>query len=126
MGKNGGGKPADSILTLEEALMRFKRRRGEVGARAVGERESASTVDHVDFSDAAERKSEGRATSYLSMEDSASVLAHRDEASAGMPASAEIVAVIDGIPRTLEELERLAAAEQAYDAGFSGGGAGER
>jgi hypothetical protein len=35
-----------------------------------------------------------------------------------MPASEEIVAVIDGIPRTLEELERLAAAEQAYDLDF--------
>ena len=118
MAKNGGGKPADSILTLEEALMRFKRRRSEVGARAAGETESASKVHHVDFSDAAERKSEGRATSYLSPADSASVFAHRDEASAGMPASAEIVAVIDGIPRTLEELERLAAAEQAYDLDF--------
>ncbi|MGB9382040.1 PDZ domain-containing protein [Candidatus Binatus sp.] len=115
MGKNGGGKPADIILTLEEALMRFKRRQGEVGARAVGESESASEVHHVDFSDAAEPQSEGRATSYLSAADSASVLAHHDEASAGMPASEEIVAVIDGIPRTLDELERLAAAEQAYE-----------
>ena len=31
MGKNGGGKPADTILTLEDALMRFKRQRGEAG-----------------------------------------------------------------------------------------------
>ena len=35
-----------------------------------------------------------------------------------MPASEEIVAVIDGIPRTLDELERLAAAEQAYEQDF--------
>ena len=31
MGKNGGGKPTETILTLEEALMRFKRKREEAG-----------------------------------------------------------------------------------------------
>ena len=33
--------------------------------------------------------------------------------------ASDIVAVIDGIPRTMEELERLAAAEKAYDQDFS-------
>ncbi len=35
-----------------------------------------------------------------------------------MSASEEFVAVIDGIPRTLEELEQLAAAEKAYEQDF--------
>ena len=35
-----------------------------------------------------------------------------------MPAGEDIVAVIEGIPRTLEELEQIAAAEQAYEQDF--------
>ncbi len=118
MGKNGGGKPADTILTLEEALMRFKRQRGEAGAEARVEGGSESNVHHVDFSAAAQREGEGKATGYLDAEDIASVSAHRDDANAEMSADSDIVAVIDGIPRTMEELERLAAAEKAYDQDF--------
>jgi PDZ domain/BON domain len=117
MGKNGG-KPTDTILTLEEALMRFKRKREAAGAQ-IKETEPESNVHHVDFSAAVERPGEGKATGELGRADfSASDFARRDEANAGMPASNDIVAVIDGIPRTLEELERLAAAEQAYDQDF--------
>ena len=47
MGKNGGGKPTDSILTLEEALMRFKRKRGEAGVEARGEADRSPDVHHV-------------------------------------------------------------------------------
>ena len=118
MGKNGGGKPADTILTLEEALMRFKRQRGEAGAEARVEGGSESNVHHVDFSAAAKREGEGKATGYLDAEDIASVSAQRDDANAEMSADSDIVAVIDGIPRTMEELERLAAAEKAYDQDF--------
>ena len=49
---------------------------------------------------------------------SASVSAQHDESNAGTPADKDIVAVIDGIPRTLDELERIAAAEKAYDQDF--------
>jgi PDZ domain/BON domain len=117
MGKNGGGKPADTILTLEEALMRFKRQRGEAGAETRVEGGSESNVHHVDFSAAAKREGEGKATGYLDAEDIASVSDQHDEANAEMSAS-DIVAVIDGIPRTMEELEQLAAAEKAYDQDF--------
>ena len=41
-----------------------------------------------------------------------------DEASAEMSASEDFVAVIDGIPRTLEQLEQLLMAEQAYEQDF--------
>jgi hypothetical protein len=118
MGKNGGGKPADTILTLEEALMRFKRQRGEAGAEARVEGGSESNVHHVDFSAAAQHEGEGKATGYLDAEDIASVSDQRDDANAEMSADSDIVAVIDGIPRTMEELERLAAAEKAYDQDF--------
>lgn len=120
MGKNGGGKPADTILTLEEALMRFKGQRSEAGAEARVEGGSESKVNQVDFSAAAKREGEGKATGYLDAEDIASVSAQRDDANAEMSANEDIVAVIDGIPRTMEELERLAAAEKAYDQDFPG------
>ncbi len=125
MGKNGGTS-ADTILTLEEALMRFKRKR-EAGSEAKGESGSESNVHHADFSATAERASEGTTEGGLqtategdlkTAEDSASVSAQRDDASAGTPATEDIVVVIDGIPRTLEQLEHLAAAEEAYEHDF--------
>ena len=105
MGKNRGGKPADTILTLEEALMRFKGQRGEAGAEMRVDGGSESNVHHVDFSAAAKREGEGKATGYLEAEDIASVSDQHDEANAEMSAS-DIVAVIDGIPRTLDDLEK--------------------
>jgi len=121
MGKNGGGKPTDAILTLEEALMRFKRKREEAGASIGVETVSASTAHHSGGSVTVHREGAGKATTYLeSAEESASVSDERDDsnANAEMSASEDIVAVIEGIPRTLAELERLAAAEKAYDLDF--------
>ena len=121
MGKNGGGQP-DAILTLEEALMRFKRERSGVGAQTIGEGVSASNLQEVYSSDAVERETERRATkatSYLDPADhNASVSDQHDEANAEMSADDDIVAVIDGIPRTLARLEQLAAAEKAYEQDF--------
>jgi PDZ domain-containing protein/BON domain-containing protein len=124
MGKNGGTS-ADAILTLEEALMHFKRKK-EAGAEAKGESESG--VHPADSSATAEGASEGTFEGGLqtaaegdlnTAEDSASFTAQRDEAGAGTPAVEDIVAVIGGIPRTLEQLEQLAAAEEAYQHDFS-------
>ncbi len=124
MGKNGGG-PTDTILTLEEALRRFKRKRGEggaetrVGAEISTEAVPGSNVHHADFSATAKRESGAAAISDLKQADeSASVFAQRDEMNAGVPACNDIVAVIDGIPRTFEQLEQLAAADRAYDEDF--------
>jgi hypothetical protein len=125
MGKNGG-TTADAILTLEEALMHFKRKR-KAGVGAKDERGSESDVHPADSSATAEQASEGTTEGGLQMaaegdlntaEDSASVFAQRDAASAGTPAAEDIVAVIEGIPRTLEQLEQLAAAEEAYHHDF--------
>ncbi len=119
MGKNGGGQP-DAILTLEEALMRFKRTRSDAGAQTTGL--SGLSVQDVASSSMVEREIEStatKATSYLDPADySASVSDQHDGANAEMSADDDIVAVIDGIPRTLAELERLAAAEKAYDQDF--------
>jgi PDZ domain/BON domain len=126
MGKNGG-KPTDTILTLEEALKHFKRMRDEAGAESRAETASDSNVHHVDFSARAEPENEETTTGDFEPADDnpgASVSAQRDDlsagtpADAGMPADNDFVAVIEGVPRTFEELERLAAAEKAYDEDF--------
>jgi hypothetical protein len=118
MGKNGGDMSTDTVLTLEEALMRFKRKR-EGGSEGRGEGGLESNVHHADFSGAVGRETKG--TTELDLEtayESASVSAQRDEANAEMSASDDIVAMIEGIPRTLAELERIAAAEKAYAEDF--------
>jgi len=121
MGKNGGGKPTD-FLTLEEALMRFKRKRDEAGAQAWGETGTESSVHHASGSGTIEREGgEDTAAGDLKQaDDSASVSDERDDsiANAEMSAGGDLVAVIEGIPRTFEEIERLAAAEKAYDLDF--------
>lgn len=48
MGKNGG-EPTDTILTLEEALKRFKRKRSEEVAESRVESAAGSNVLHADF-----------------------------------------------------------------------------
>jgi PDZ domain/BON domain len=119
MGKNGGGKPTEAILTLEEALMRFKRKRDEAGGQTRSETVSEGNVHYINFSATVEHEHKAKATTYLeSAFESASVSAQHDESNAGTPAEKDIVAVIDGIPRTLDDLERLAAAEKAYDQDF--------
>jgi len=122
MGKNGGAQPTDTILTLEEALMRFKHERSDAGGQTMGEGVSESNLQEVHSSGTVEQETEPRATkatSYLDPADySASVSDQHDEANAEMSANDDIVAVIDGIPRTLAELERLAAAENAYQQDF--------
>jgi PDZ domain/BON domain len=121
MGKNGG-EPTDTILTLEEALKRFKRKRSEEVAQTADEGVAGSNVLHADLDDfSATVRTEGERAAVTGVEagdDSVSVSAHRDETNAGMPASEDFVAMIEGIPRTLEQLEQLAAAEKAYAQDF--------
>ncbi len=113
MGKNGG-KPTDSILTLEEALRRFARKRSEAGFGTKDETATSSNVRYADFSATVKREGEETAESNLeSADDSASASAQRDD-NAVKPAGEDVVAMIAGVPRTLEELEQIAAAEKAY------------
>jgi len=114
MGKNGH-KPQD-ILTLEEALIRFKRKRDEARAHAHtnGKTHHDSNVRYGDFS--ATVKREGAETSVTESkppENSASAQAQRHDANAADPAGEDVVAVIGGISRTLAELEHLATTDLA-------------
>src|SRR3984957_16723194 len=119
MGKNGGGKPTEAILTLEEALMLFKRKKDEAGEQTRVETVFEGNVHYVNFSPTVEEEPKGKGEGYLeSVFESASVSAQHDEPNAETLADEDIVAVIDGIPRTLAELERIAAAEKAYDQDF--------
>src|SRR5271156_5741548 len=118
MSKNGGSKPTETILTLEEALMRFKRKREEAGELR-SETVAEGDVQYVDFSATAEREDERTVIGDLeSADESASVSAQRDEANAEFSANSDFGAVIDGIPRTFEDLDRIAAAEKAYQQDF--------
>ena len=117
MGKNGG-KANDTILTLEEALIRFKRKR-ETGVEVPGEGLSASGIQLVNLD--APVADESRETEPMDLETvmaNASISAQREESAATMKSLDDVVAVIEGIPRTMEELELMAAAEEAYRADF--------
>jgi hypothetical protein len=121
MGKNGG-EPIDTILTLEEALSRFKRKRGGVGEEGMGEPPEGSGVDCAEVSATVqpEGKVTAAATSELTaIEASANASIQRDEANAEMSASEDFVAVIDGVPRTLDQLEQLLMAEQPSEQDFT-------
>jgi len=110
---NNGGKPTGTILTLEEALRRFARKRSEGGSETHDETAPGSNIRYADFSATVKREGEGTAGGDPKpADDSAS--AQSDEANARMPAGEDIIALIEGIPRTLEELEQMAAAEETY------------
>jgi hypothetical protein len=121
MGKNGG-QPQDTILTLEEALKRFARKRIESAeAKNASAQDSApgAKVHYADFS--ASLKSEeavgiGREDPPGDIAPDAPAASDAAEASSESPE--DIVAVIDGVPRTLEDLERLAAADNAFREDF--------
>jgi len=125
MGKNGG-QPQDTILTLEEALKRFARKRVEnAEARAASAHPSAATakVHYADFSPSLKHEEDvgvGREHPPGDAVVDAPVIAPAmvDAAAASSESTADIVAVIDGVPRTLEDLERLAAADKAFHEDF--------
>jgi PDZ domain/BON domain len=118
MGKNGG-EPTDTILTLEEALKQFKRKITEVGVERKDEIETGANVHGADSPAATKLAGGESAVSELgSADQGASASDQRDDAGAEILASNDIVAVIDGIPRTMEQLEQLAAADKAYAADF--------
>jgi len=120
MGKNGG-EPTDTILTLEEALSRFKRKRSGVGEESRGEPPEGSSVHDAGVSTAVQSESKvtpGATSELTAAEAIANACVQHDEASAEMSASEDFVAVIDGVPRTLDQLEQLLMAEQAYEQDF--------
>lgn len=120
MGKNGG-KPHDTILTLEEALKRFARKRLETSAETKDPTVQASKVRYADFSPSIKREEEvGVGREHPPGADIPDAPAVLDAAKGDSESASDIVALIDGVPRTLEDLERLAAADKAFRADFPG------
>jgi hypothetical protein len=143
MGKNGG-RPQDTILTLEEALKRFARKRIENADTKIAAAPASAPVSKVryaDFSTSVKREEDvglagadaapAQLASAASVAPVASVKSGPLDAGkpafktgpldAGKPAlesMGDIVAVIDGVPRTLEDLERLEAADKAFQEDF--------
>src|SRR5579863_6569255 len=130
MGKNGG-KPQDTILTLEEALKRFVRKRVDPAenkdAPVQGSQASSQTsskVRYADFSGSSEREQENPEETAVAAAEHPRVPAVSKpttelNALIGESGSADdVVAIIDGVPRTFEELERLAAADEAFREDF--------
>src|SRR5260370_2575933 len=128
MGKNGG-KPNDTILTLEEAVKRFARKRIENSVQmkdaAVQGSSQVSKVHYADFSPSPKRESEVHSDEVETREigiarehppDPAPVGARDavDVSKSASQSSDDIVAVIDGSPRTRQDLERTAAADKAF------------
>lgn len=112
MGKNGGKPP--EILTLEEALRRFASARKLNSADDLTvETAERSKVHYADFAPVT-NKADGRGTAELVNGEARSGWAPVADKEIG----AEIIAMIDGVPRTLAQLEGMAAAEDAYGADF--------
>lgn len=112
MGKNGGKPP--EILTLEEALRRFASARKLNSADDLTvETAERSKVHYADFAPVT-NKADGRGTAELVNGEARNGWAHVADTEVG----AEIIAMIDGVPRTLAQLEGMAAAEDAYGADF--------
>ena len=125
MGKNGG-EPRDTILTLEEALKRFARKRlenSETRGAAV-QASSGSKVRYADFSASTKPEQEkleetaGIARANPPAPAVTRATAPLDAGTGDSGSSADIVAMIDGVPRTLEDLELLAAADKAFREDF--------
>jgi len=121
MGKNGG-QPQDTILTLEEALKRFARKRIE-NAEARGASSPAvapgAKVHYADFSATLKREEDvGIGREHPPGDAMPDAPVASDAAEASSESLGDIVAVIDGVPRTLEDLERLEAADKAFREDF--------
>src|SRR6202158_1799382 len=121
MGKNGG-KPHDTILTLEEALKRFARKRlenAETRDAPAHPSSPVSKVRYADFSPSVKREEDvGVGREHPPGDAVPEAPAALDAGKAASESLGDIVAVIDGVPRTLEDLERLEAADKAFEEDF--------
>ena len=121
MGKNGS-KPQDTILTLEEALKRFARKRienAEAKDAAVPASASISRFHYADPSPLVKREEDvGVGREHPPGAAAFDAPDPVDGAKASSESVADIVAVIDGVPRTLEDLERIAAADKEFREDF--------
>src|SRR5713101_8143506 len=121
MGKNGG-KPHDTILTLEEALTRFARKRVENAEAKTASAQASASISRVHYADPSPslecEEDVGVGREHPPGAAALDAPAPVDAAKASSESVADIVAVIDGVPRTLEDLERIAAADKAFREDF--------
>jgi hypothetical protein len=111
MGESGG-KPDDTILTLEEALNRFARKRIEDSAETKGAAVQDSKVHFADFSPSTKREEEvGIGREHPPRK---GVTAALDARKGDTKSLSNVVAMIEGVPGTLEDLEQHAVAEEAF------------
>ena len=112
MGESGG-KPDDTILTLEEALKRFARKRIEDSAETKDAAIQNSKVNFADFSPPTKREEEiGIRREHPPRK---GVTAALDARKGDTKSLSNVVTMIEGaVPRTLEDLEPHAVAEKAF------------
>lgn len=125
MSKNGG-EAKEPLVTLEEAIGRFARKRAALEEKRKRARleenqndASRTKIHYADFSQAT-RRDEQRFTRSdtrpLSQEKPTGPLVH--DAAGAEPDATDILAVIGGVPKSFLDLQRLEAAEEAYDRDF--------
>ncbi len=123
MSKNGG-EPHDNVLTLEEALKRFGRDRGLAPKKS--DNPTESKIRYADFASRRDEVKSGAKPPAAppdlvdDIEDLDAAQDAPEDALEDAPLNSpdQIVAIIDGIPRTFEELQQLAAAEEAFRKDF--------
>jgi hypothetical protein len=115
MGESGG-KPDDTILTLEEALKRFARNRIENSAETQDAAVQDSNVRFADFSPSTKREEEvGIGPEHPPRKGVTAALDARKGATKSL---SNVVAMIEGVPGTLEDLEQHSVVEKAFGHDF--------
>jgi hypothetical protein len=116
-----GAEPTDTILTLEDALRQFARKRSQAGIKMVDEAQVGPNLQFVHLAPVKQAGEETPAGDPKPADESAPVAIAAAEVAAASPAGEDLVAMVDGLPRNLDELEGIAAAEKAYREDFPDG-----
>ncbi len=111
-----GAEPTDTILTLEEALRQFARKRNQAGVQLVDETQTGSNVQFVRLAPIKQADAEVAVSDSKSTEVAAAL--QPAETNAASPAGEDLVTMVEGVPRTLQELDLIAAADKAYREDF--------
>ncbi len=110
-----GAEPTDTILTLEEALRQFARKRNQAGVQLVDDAQAGSNLQFVRLAPIKQAEAEVAASDPKASEVAAAVQPAETKVSTpGEP----LVPILDGLPRTFEEIELIAAADKAYREDF--------
>jgi hypothetical protein len=118
---NKGGEPGDALLTLEEALKRFVRKESR-DEQKTERTTQKSNVRYADFSQSGKQEapqSSSRGTRPLTASERLDFFGHPlNQAPKPAATPEQVIAVLDGVPRSLADLQKLEAAEFAYRRDF--------